>query len=133
MVSIFSKCHLRVECSMTCSFSAIYIFSSFPQDEPSNITHSRLIYYFYSTRCYKGLATLAMLLFIMTLHLVLDDANARWQQQRRFHSLISSWRIKLHLPYCLLSITFHVISSIYLIPLHFQKVQLWFCGAISRL
>lgn len=75
MVSTFLKCHFKVECLMTFSFSPMYISGGFPQHKPANITHSRLIYCFYSTRCYMGLATLAMLLSIMTLHLVLDDAN----------------------------------------------------------
>lgn len=76
MVSTFSKCHFKVECLMNCSFYVMYVSASFPQHKPAKITHSRLIYFFYSTRCFMGLATLAMLLSIMTLHLVLDDANA---------------------------------------------------------
>lgn len=124
MVSTFLKCHFKVECLITYSFSAMYISSSFPQHKHANITHSRLIYYFYSTRCCMGLATLVMLLSIVTLHLVLDDANACNEFTGTSGEYFIPYLFLKNLPYSLLFSTSHVISLISLIPLHFQNVQL---------
>jgi len=54
MVSIFLKCHFEVECLMTCSFSAMCVSGSFPQDKPANITHSWLIYVFLFNQVLHG-------------------------------------------------------------------------------
>lgn len=111
-------------------FSAIYISGSFSQHNPANITHSRLIYCFYSTRCYMGLATLAMLLSIMTLHLVLVDANVC----NEFTGTSREYLIPLslheessfYLPYCSLSNMSRIISLISLIPSYFEDSLFYF-------